>query len=128
MKFILIALLSFVGVTAALSGILMMINPDGTVLHLPSNLLKGSPFKDYFIPGILLAFMVGGVNLLALWRLFQGHRNQYNWAIAAGGITIAWIGTQVMMIHVVNWLHVLYFAFGVLSILLAYQLKGKWAA
>lgn len=128
MKSILFLLVAFIAVTSFLSGILMISNPDGGILNLQLSLLNGTPFKDFTIPGILLAILVGGVNLLAVFFNLQRHRNRYNWALAGGIITTGWIIIQMILIGAFHWLHALYLVIGILVILIAYQLKGKWAA
>ncbi len=127
MKTILFILISFIAVTAILSGLLMISNPNGGLMNLPLNLLDGTPFNNFLIPGILLATIVGGVNLLALFYIMQHHVSRYNWAIAGGIMITGWIVVQMILIHAAHWLHFLYLGIGILIILLAYQLKGKWA-
>lgn len=128
MKTLLFILVSFIAVTSTLSGLLMISNPNGEIMKLPLSLLDGTPFKNFLIPGILLFTIVGGVNLLALFYNIQRHVNRYNWAIAGGIIISGWIVVQMILIHAVQWLHFLYLGIGIFIILLAYQLKGKWAA
>jgi hypothetical protein len=127
MKTILFALVSFIALTATLSGILLITNPDGGILDLPLSLLDGTPFKNFLIPGMLLALVVGGVNLLAVFYNMQRHANRYNWAMAGGIVVCGWIFTQMILIRAAHWLHFLYLCIGMLIILLTYQLKGKWA-
>ena len=127
MKTLLFILLSFLGVTATLSGLLMLSNPDGEIMKLSVSLLKETPFTDFRIPGILLTVLVGGTNLLAIFYNMQRHPNRYNWAIAGGTVIIGWIIAQMILIRTLHWLHFLYLVLGLLIILIAYQLKGKWA-
>jgi len=127
MKTLLFILLSFIALTSTLSGLIMMGNPDGLIMNLPLSLLDETPFKDFLIPGMLLATIVGGVNLLAVFYNIQRHPSRYNWAIAGGLMITGWIVVQVILIHTVHWLNFLYLGIGILIILLAYQLKGKWA-
>lgn len=127
MRTILFILVSFIAVTATLSGLLMISNPDGGVMNLPLGLLELTPFKDYLIPGILLTVIVGGVNLLAVFYNLQRSRSRYDWAIAGGVIICGWIIVQIILISTVHWLHIIYFIIGLAIILVAYQLKGKWA-
>jgi hypothetical protein len=127
MKTLLFFLLSFIGVTATLSGLLMLSNPDGEIMKLSVSLLKETPFTDFRVPGILLTVLVGGTNLLAIFYNMQRHPNRYNWAIAGGTVIIGWIIAQMILIRTLHWLHFLYLVLGLLIILIAYQLKGKWA-
>ena len=128
MKSLLFILVSFVAVTATLSGLIMISNTDGSTMNLPLSLLDGTPFKNFLIPGILLTTIVGGVNLLAVFYNIQRHVNRYNWAMAGGIMISGWIVVQMILIQTAHWLHFLYLVIGILIILLAYQLKGKWAA
>lgn len=127
MKTLLFILLSFIAITATVSGILMISQPDGSILQLKPELLAGSPFSNYLVPGILLACVVGVVNLIAVFLNMMRHRQRYNAAIAGGAVIITWILVQVMMIGTIHWLHILYFSAGILVVLGAYQLKGRWA-
>lgn len=127
MKTVLFILISFIALTTIVSGLLMISYPDGAIMNLSPGLLKGTPFKDFRLPGILLAVLVGGVNLLAVFYNMQRHANRYNWAMAGGFMISGWIVVQMILIQTVYWLHFVYLAAGLLIILLAYQLKGKWA-
>jgi len=127
MRSLLFILVSFIAVTSTLSGLLMISNPDGGVLNLHRSLLDGTPFNDFLIPGILLTGFVGFVNLLAVFFNLQRHPKRYNWAIAGGMMISGWIITQMILIQTIHWLHFIYLGVGMLIILIAYQLKGKWA-
>lgn len=127
MKTILFILVSFIALTAALSGLVMISNPDGSILNLPISLLENTPFKNYRTPGILLTVLVGGVNLMAVFYNMQRHPTRYNWAIAGGCMISVWILIQLLLIQAAHWLHFIYLGVGLLIILIAYQLKGKWA-
>lgn len=127
MKTLLFVLVSFVALTSFFSGLLLISNPDGSILNLPLSLLQTSPFKNFLIPGIVLAVLVGGVNLAAVFQNLQRRPNRYNWAIAGGFMICGWILVQAVMIDSFNWLHFTYLACGLLIILTGWQLKGKWA-
>lgn len=127
MKTLLFILVSFVAITSMVSGLVMMSNPDGGLMNLHLSLLEGTPFKDFQLPGLLLATVVGGVNLLAVFYNMMRHSSRYNWAMAGGFIISGWIVVQMILIQAAHWLHYVYLGIGILIILLAYQLKGKWA-
>jgi hypothetical protein len=127
MKIILFILVSFVGLTAALSGLLLIGNPNGEILNMPITLLNGTPFKNLLIPAILL-IVIGAVNLLAAFYNIQRHSGRYNWAMGGGFMICGWIIMQMILIPAVHWQHYFYMVTGILIILTAYQLKGKWAA
>jgi hypothetical protein len=128
MKSLLFFMVVIIALTSTLSGLLMISNPDGSILKLSPALLEGTPFKNFLVPGILLAVIVGGVNLLAVFYNMQRHSTRYNWAMAGGFMICGWIIMQMLLINSLHWLHYVYLVVGVLIILVAYQLKGKWAA
>jgi hypothetical protein len=126
MKTILFILIGFVALTASISGLLLMSNPDGAVLQLSLKLLEGTTFHDYFIPGIMLTILVGSTNLFTVWLLIRRDPTAYNWSLAAGIILCAWVIAQIIVLRAVHWMHFMYFVIGLMIALLAFQLKGKW--
>ena len=60
---LLLAIESFVGVTAVAGGVLLAAAPDGRLLAAETEVLRGTPFADYLVPGILLALLVGAGGL-----------------------------------------------------------------
>ncbi len=127
MRPLLFFLLVFAGSTSFVSGLMMISSPDGSNLNLTLSLLEGTPFDNYLIPGIILAFIVGGINLAAVALNLQRHKARYSWAQAGGVVLGGWIIVQMILINTVHWLHFIFLGLGVLIILVAYQLKGKWA-
>ena len=56
---VLIALLFVLGISALVSGPMLFLAPDGSLMQMPTGVLKGSPFPDYLIPGIVLFIFIG---------------------------------------------------------------------
>lgn len=127
MKTLLFLLVCFTALSAVFSGLLMISNPDENVMKLSITLLQGTPFKDFLIPGIFLSVLVGGSNLLAAFYNIKRHANRYNRAIAGGIILCGWIVAQIILLQTFHWLQFVYLGIGLLIVLIAYQLKGKWA-
>ncbi len=126
MKILLFILVSFVALTAAISGLIIISNPDGVIMGLNPGVLHTTPFKNFLIPGIALT-AVGIINTVAVFLNIQRHVNRYNWAMAGGVVLCGWIFVQIILIRQISWLQFLYLGIGLLTILTAYQLKGKWA-
>ena len=70
---ILFLLISFIAVTATLTGLLLISQPNGSLLNLPLNLLEGTFFKSYLIPGTSVVIFVGGINMLAVFYNLKNH-------------------------------------------------------
>lgn len=127
MKTLLFILIALITVTTTISGLLMISAPNGSILGLSTELLANTPFNDFMMPGILLTLFVGSINLLAIFFHMERSKRRYNWSMA-GGVTITiWIIVQMILIQAIHWIELLYLGFGILVILIAYQLKGKWA-
>jgi hypothetical protein len=82
-------------------GVLLAAAPDGSMLRADPDVLVGSPFSDWRIPGVLLAGLVGGGFLLAGWWQWHGYRHARELSMAAGAglicfeaAELAWIGFQ----------------------------------
>jgi hypothetical protein len=125
MKSILIILIAFAAVTGAFSGLVMLVNPNKGLIYFPLDLLKGEAFHELFLPGFLLAILVGNVNLIALIEILQKQSGSYGIAITGGCMTIIWMILQIVFIAHFYWLHFLYLAIGVLIILIAGRLKHQ---
>jgi hypothetical protein len=127
MKTLLFFLLLFVAGTSIVSGMMMIIAPDGHLLQLSPALLEYTPFHDYFLPGIVLSAVVGGVSLLGVIANLLRHSTRYNWALAGGALLVIWIVVQMLLIDTFHPLQLLFLFVGAMTILIAWQLKGKWA-
>ncbi len=119
-------LLCFIALTTVICGVIMIYQPGGQTMGLPLSILDTTMFKNFLIPGILLT-AVGLVNSMAVFYNIQRHPNRYNWAIAGGVMMCGWIIVQMILIQTFYWLQFFYLGIGLLVILIAYQLKGKWA-
>ena len=94
------ALLLIVAVNAFAGGYYGMTG----ALNVPIEWLEGSPFANYFIPGLILFVVVGGSCLTAAIAVLKHHRLARKAAIAAGTIMFIWIMVQVLVIGYVSWM------------------------
>jgi hypothetical protein len=114
------SLQAFIGIGAVISGGMLFLAPDGSLMRMPLELLIGSPFKNFLIPGLILFLFIGILPLITAVLSFLRHR----WAGYASGVSslglIIWIFTEVSMIGGGHWLQNLYFALGILGLSLAF--------
>ena len=74
---ILLGVLLFTGLAAIVGGALLAIKPDGSLLQADVSALKGTPFPDWRVPGILLALLVGAGGVGAgAWVINRGWRSR----------------------------------------------------
>lgn len=127
MRLFLLILVSFVALTALPGGIMMAYHPDGSELGLSTDMLYASPFKSYFIPGLILALVVGGCNLVGLFLIMTDNSHSYKFCLLSGILLLGWIVAQMLLMQYYSWLQGLYLLTGILISLLSYHLMGKAA-
>lgn len=85
--------------------------------------LKGSPFTDYFIPGLFLFVFIGGSSAVAAVVVFRRHPSALRFSMLSGGITLVWIVVQVSIIGYVSWMQPVTTVTALLIIFLTRKLK-----
>jgi menaquinone-dependent protoporphyrinogen oxidase len=119
------ALCLFTGLTAVWGGLELMLSPGGFPVGPPLSLLAHSPFSSFFLPGLLLAAVVGLGNLLAAGAVLRRHRWREPLAFGAGACLAGYLATEMAMLRLVNGLQLLYLAIGLLTMALALWLWGQ---
>ncbi len=77
---------TFIGVGALAGGLMLMLEPSGSGMGFPVELLQGSPFPDYRIPGVFLFTVNGLGSLVGAGLSFARHRHAGEAAALLGGI------------------------------------------
>jgi len=72
--------------------------------NVPMEWLKGSPFRNYFIPSLILFICVGGSALIAAIAVFKQYHTARKAAFICGIITLLWLTVQVAIIGYVSWM------------------------
>ena len=121
---ILIGLELFTGVAAAVSGLLLVVDPDGSLLRAKTSALRDSPFADWRLPGALLAILVGG-GLLATAACHLLH-----WRHASALSVVAGIGLVAFEAFELGWLgfqplEVVFVGVGMVIATLGWQTVGS---
>jgi CHASE2 domain-containing sensor protein len=93
-----------------------MLGPEGQILPLPVSLLRGSPFANYFMPGLVLFAGLGVGPLVAAGLVWRRHPRAPLIAIGVGIILLIWMGVEIAIIGYSNHppLQPFYLAFGAL--------------
>jgi hypothetical protein len=103
---------------AAVGGGLDLVLTSGQLMRMPAELLEGSPFGSYFIPGLVL-LTVGIINLVSAVAVLRRHRWSAPVSVVVGIMWIGWFVVQVAVVGFLNWQQPVYFAVGLLIIVLA---------
>jgi hypothetical protein len=88
----------------------------------PKEWLEGSPFDDYFIPGLVLFVVVGGSFLAAAIAVFAKLHIARTAAFAAGGIVLGWLAVETAIVGYVSWMQPATTIGGLLVVLFAWLL------
>ena len=95
MRALLHTLLIALGLSALISGAMLVLHPDGSVIRAPLYLLERTPFLDFFWPGIILGGLFGFGSLLASLCIARRLRHGLRFAQVIGAGQISWILFQV---------------------------------
>lgn len=124
MRFVIAVLAGFVALTAIGGGIAMLVGAD----QFPAEWLRGTPFRDYTIPALLLAVVVGGSSLLSAVLLFTAPRLGLLTSMAAGVILTGYVFVEVLILRQVppgpTAIEVIYLCLGLLIVGLAAHLRS----
>jgi hypothetical protein len=107
-----VSLLILLGIGALAGGVALVAKPDGSVMQMPERLLAGSPFPDFFVPGLILGglFGVGSVVVTVIglrrWRIAPFL------AFAIGCGQMIWIVVELAIMKELSVLHPIYFGLG----------------
>jgi len=112
-----IILLIFNGVSASFGGIGLITSPDGSLMEMPLEWLVTTPFKSYFLPGIILLSANGLLSLLISVFVIRKNRSYEVLIVIQGLILTGWIIIQILLLNMFHWLHALYALTGLLMIL-----------
>ena len=112
-----------IGLGAVGGGLVLILDPSGSNLGIPVELLKSTPFSTYLVPGIVLLVVNGLGSLVGAAASFTRHRFAGETAMALGVFLVAWILLQVYWFTGFHWLHALYLGLGLLESILGWLLK-----
>lgn len=94
----------FIALGAVGGGLVLLLDTSGGRMGFSVEMLSGSPFPNYLVPGLVL-FTINGIgNFVAAFLSFRQHRFSAYAGIALGGFLAVWILIQVMIIGWVSWL------------------------
>lgn len=90
-----VLLLILNGVGAIYGGGMLMLDPTGSTIHLSPELIRGSRFSNYFIPGLLLFVFNGLFSLASAVSGMMGIRQYSSMLLLQGLILTVWLVVQV---------------------------------
>jgi hypothetical protein len=122
-----IMLLLLIGISASLGGLALVIDPTGDVLGLSVRGLSETFFTDYEVPGLILFFAIGILNLITSVVTMLKRPIYPTLVFIQGAILTGWILAQLYMLPENHILQLLYFLLGLFLMLLGNFQKSKRA-
>ncbi|WP_345272222.1 hypothetical protein [Flaviramulus aquimarinus] len=130
-SYILKALVAFQGFSAIPFGFLLIVDPSGENLGFTMNMLKGSPFTSFLIPGLFLFLMLGLFPLFVFYGLitkknfgllekFNCYKNyHWSWTFSHffGLLLVLWINMQ--LVFGIGF-HIFHFVYSILGLLIVF--------
>jgi hypothetical protein len=116
LRYLLAGLLAFGALNAFAGGYYGMSGAE----DVPKEWLEGSPFNDYFIPGLVLFVVVGGSFVAAAIAILAKLHIARAAALAAGVIVLGWLAVETAIIGYVSWMQPATTIGGLLVLLLAW--------
>ena len=129
---VLIALVFVLGIGAFVSGPMLFLVPDGSLMKMSADILKGTPFPDYLIPGIVLFIFIGLYPLVVCiglakrsWKSLEAINplKTFHWSwtasLVAGIALLIWIAAETLWLGYVSFLQPVMAVWGILILLFA---------
>lgn len=124
-RYIAMLLLLLNGVSAVFGGYVLIDDPTGGGMHMPVELMKTGPFKDYLIPGIYLFSVLGIGSLVVLFMVIFHTRYHAQAVFLEGLATIAWIVIQMIVVQDIVLLQIVYLSVGAILVLCSLSLSNS---
>jgi hypothetical protein len=123
------ALLLITGAAAVFGGGSMLMDPSGGQLGLPVNLLDNTPFKTFFVPGLILFLVVGALAIVTAVLTVLKSSYTARLTVLQGAILVGWIGIQSVLLRMIDPIQVMAGGIGFtlfcLGLIEAYEDKGS---
>jgi hypothetical protein len=116
-----VAWFNLVSAIAGMTGLTL-----GGGLGLPPEWLEGTVFSSYVGPGLILGFVVGGTQAVALLAQYRRHWLAWGLQATAGLTMMIWVFVEIAMLLFWSPLQGIFFTTGVLQTALAVLALGAW--
>ena len=108
-----VAALVWLGLGALAGGLSLVAEPSGSIMQFDTEILAGSPFSDFLIPGLVLGGVFGIGSLIVALMGVRHHVLAPFLAFGIGCAQMIWIIVQLAIIETLSFLHPLMFLTGV---------------
>ena len=114
---------AFIGLTGILGGFQLVSDPSGIRVNVSLEWLNGSPFPDYFVPGLILLIAIGVANTIGAAVTFFRSRYSGDAAVALAACLIIYLTVEIWVVGLRTPLQPSYFILAVIVLLLGLKLS-----
>ncbi|MBN1766958.1 MAG: hypothetical protein JXR50_03585 [Prolixibacteraceae bacterium] len=107
----------FAGVGAITGGLPLVLNPEGTSEAINVEMLQGTPFRDFLVPGLYLVVFVGIAQLIAAYLSLNFRKATGIFSVVTGALFLLWVLLQLYYAGFVNYMQPAFFALATLEII-----------
>ena len=130
--YLLLICMFFLALSGLSGGIALLIDPSGALIQMPLSLLARTPFKNFFLPALILFSALGiypalvfyglrspvELRWLKIINIYPEQNSAWTSALYVGIILVLWINFQIYLIGGGHYLQFIYALLGVLIIIL----------
>jgi hypothetical protein len=105
-RWLLLLVLGYEGLGGLLGGALLVVAPDGHLMEMPVQMMRGT-FRDFLVPGVILTCL-GALNVVAFFAVLR--RRPADWiaaGLALGGFAV-WFFVEIVILSELHWLHAMW--------------------
>lgn len=105
-RIILLFVLGYEGLGGLVGGSLLIAKPNGELMQMPVELMRGT-FDTFLVPGIIL-FAMATVSLLAFFIILRKKQNDWLWSCIGLCGWYIWFVTEIIILQELHWLHLMW--------------------
>lgn len=114
-----------VAISAIPAGLSFLIDPSGLSMGISNVALSGTPFSDFYVPGLFLLIVHGIFNIAGAILTFRRSIYTRVFGMILGSLLVGWICIQVYFIGLNHFLQPLFLLVGLGEILLSYSILSN---
>ena len=120
-----IVLLAVTAASAIYGSYHFITDPTGQTIGYSLAEIKGTPFKDYLVPGWLLLIFMGLGSVVSCGLAMQEEESYTNYIMVQGGICMVWVLVQIIMLHHVTFLQLVFILIGIALVFSAKRIRKQ---
>ncbi|MDA3881493.1 MAG: hypothetical protein PF436_13970 [Prolixibacteraceae bacterium] len=107
----------FAGFGAVTGGLPFVLTPDGSKTGLSVEVLDGTPFHNFLLPGLYLVLFVGAAQLVGAFLSLNFKKVSGIVGVVTGALFLLWVFLQLYYAGFINYMQPAFFALATLEVI-----------